>query len=408
MQVNIDLSNLDKVFLPKFFPLLKDKHRFLILRGSAGSGKSVSAVQKMLLRILIGYKTNTLHNFLCVRKTANSIRESTYAEIKRWITAWNLDSLVEFNKSNLAFEFSNGSRIISVGCDDAEKLKSLSGVTSIFIEEASQLSLDDFKQINLRLRGISHTYMQIMLCFNPISRLNWLYDYFYVKPKDNATLHHSTWRDNKFLDETYRQELQSLQDQDKNYWMIYSEGEFGSLTGCIYNNYIVLPEFPESKFGETVYGVDFGFSAPSSVVKVSQYDEGIYLEEKLYEKGLTNTELIKRTKDFIPEDKRRSVYLYGDTAEPDRIAEFNKAGFIMYESDKSVKSGIDFLRSKKLYIKKDSINLLNEIQSYIYKVDKENNSTEEPLKMKDHCMDAMRYASYSHFGSTRMKPQIII
>jgi phage terminase large subunit len=405
MNVNIDLTQIQKVILPHFYPLLFDKNRFLVLYGSAGSGKSVFAVHNLLIRILVGYKLGVTQRFLLVRKTASSIRESVYAEIKKWITAWNLNDLVIPNKSNLSFEFSNGSQIISVGVDDSEKLKSLSGITSIWIEEASQLSLQDFKQINLRLRGIDYTKMQIILTFNPISTLSWLRDYFFVNTKDTATINHSTWRNNPNLGEQYTQELVRLKDEDENYWKIYSEGLWGELKGLIYSNYQVVKEVPP-KYKEIVWGLDFGYNHYSALTKVGYYDDNFYLDEQIYQTNLTNKDLIKALKEKIPLKDRRSQLIYADNAEPARIEEINREGFICKPADKSVSDGIDYCKRCKLKVTEYSSNLLKELQSYKYKEDKDGNTLEEPLKFNDHACDSFRYAIYTHYGKIRPKASI--
>ena len=407
MNININLKNLKDIINPKFFPLLTDHNRFLVLRGSANSGKSVCAAQKCLLRILIGYKTGIRHRILVVRKTANSIRESTFAEFKKWITAWGLDELVRINKSNLSFEFTNGSEVISVGCDDVEKLKSISGITSIWIEEPSQLSLGDFRQINLRLRGITHTYMQLILTFNPISRHNWLYNYFYIKDKSTATLHHSTWRDNLWADPQSIAELKALKEQDEGYWKVYSEGEWGSLKDLIYQNWKIIKEFPKDEwFKEIIYGCDFGFNDPSVLLKIGLKDDEFYIQELLYRSKLTNGQLIEEFKKLIPDKFSRKRLIYCDAAEPARIKEICNAGFRALSADKSVKDGLDYIKRHKLHVYQHSIDTIKEIEGYKYRETKDGDVLEEPVKFHDHSMDAMRYPIYTHYGKIRPKASI--
>jgi len=405
MDININLKNIRKVINNTFFPLLFNKDRFLVLRGSAGSGKSAFIVMLILLRILIGYKTGIKHNILCMRKTAASIRESVFKEFNTWIDRWGLSELVTINKTLYSFEFSNGSRIISMGCDDEEKLKSISGITTIWIEEANQLSLKDFKVINDRLRGIIRAKQQIMLTFNPISKLSWIYNYFFVNKKHNATLHHSTWRDNPHNGKVYEQEMMAYKEIDENHWRIYSEGEWGSLKDLIYSNYNIMDKFPSmDTFHDSCYGLDFGFNHPSSLIFVGEKDGEYYIKECLYQTKLTNTELIDEVKKIISPEEREDKYIYYDTAEPARATEFYQAGFLMRPADKSVKDGIDFCRRKTLHIDPYSVNLITELQSYKNREDKDGNVLDEPVKFKDDAVDGMRYGMYTHFGNLGIEP----
>lgn len=406
MNLNIDLSQLKSAINPKFYPYLTNQSRYEIHWGGAGSGKSVFLAQKILIRILVGYMTGVKHKFLCVRKTGPSIRKSVYALFKGLINDWNLNELVSINKSELSFYFNNGSEILCQGLDDVEKIKSIYDITSIWCEEANELSKNDLLQLDLRLRGRTQSYKQIMCSFNPVSKLVFLYDMFFVKPKQDSVTVHSTYRDNKFLDPEYIATLENLKNEDPTYFQIYSEGDWGILKDVIYNNYTTIDRFPEKKFGDIVYGVDFGYNAPSAVVQVGYADREFYIKEMLYQSKLTNDDLISKLKDIIPKKHRRSRIIYCDSAEPARIEEISRAGFICKTSDKSVKDGIDYLKRSKLYIHQDSTNLLKEISGYKYKEDRDGNVLDDPLKFNDHTMDAMRYCIYTHYGKIRPKASL--
>jgi len=404
MNINIDLSNLKDVVNDSFYPYLSDHSRYLCFFGGGGSGKSKFAAQKILLRILVGMKEGKKHKFLALRKTQPSCRKSVFAEFKKLISEWNLSELVNINKSEMYFEFINGSEILTGGCDDAEKLKSIEGITSVWLEECTELSLADFRQVDLRLRGHTQSYKQIILTFNPISKLLWLYNEFFINEKENAIVHHSTYKDNKFLDTAYIKMLQDLEKQDPRYHQIYALGEWGELKGVIYSNYKITNVIP--KFSEVIYALDFGFNDPSTLLRIGYHDNSFYLKELLYHRGLTNSDLIEQLKNKIPKKVRRERIIYADAAEPARIEEICRAGFICKPADKSVKDGIDFCRRNRLYIDSESTNLIKEIQSYKYKEDKEGNSLEEPLKFNDHTCDAFRYGMYTHFGKIRPKAKI--
>jgi len=194
--LRIDLGEkLNKAFVP----LWKDKSRYLVLWGGAGSGKSVFAAQKLVYRAV----TEPGHKFLVVRKVAKTIRQSAFAEVRNVIGSWDLGHLFVANKTDMEISCINGSRFIFAGLDDVEKLKSIMGITSTWVEEASELEMSDFQQIDLRLRGSTNNYKQHVVSFNPVFVTHWLKGYFFDSSKESVRTHHSTYLDNEFIDDEY-------------------------------------------------------------------------------------------------------------------------------------------------------------------------------------------------------------
>lgn len=397
MDINIDLTKIKQVINPSYFPLLTDHNEYLVLVGGASSGKSYFLAQKILLRIILGYQTNTIHKILVIRKTQNSIRDSIFALFRSIIVDWNLGEIVRPNKSSLDFEFSNGSAIISAGCDDVEKLKSLFGITSIWIEEASQITYDDFKQIILRIRGVIKTYTQIMISSNPIARTIWLYQHFFKKSQIDTTIHRSTYKDNLFNTQRDINIIENFKNIDKVWYEIYAKGEWGVLKDIIYTNFEITKDFPD-KFRDECYGLDFGYVDPSTLVHIGIKEKNAYIKQLVYESGLTNNKLIERLKEKIPKKHWQRKIIYADNAEPARIEEINNAGLICEPANKSVKDGIDFCKRYKLHLHEDSPDLIEEVQSYKYRETKDGIVLEEPLKFKDHTCDGFRYGLYTHLG----------
>lgn len=234
-KVTIDLTNLPAVTNEIYYPLYANQDRYLILYGGAGSGKSVFAAQKLVYRTL----AETGHKFLVVRKVAKTIRHSTFDQLRSVIGDWGMTELFNVKHTEMELNCLNGNQIIHAGLDDAEKMKSIHGITGIWIEEASELSQDDFQQLDLRLRGQTKNYKQIILTFNPVSVTHWLKDTFFDKGKDGATTLKTTYRDNKFIDPEYVKVLESLKDSDEYYYMVYALGEWGVAGKTVYNAQIV-------------------------------------------------------------------------------------------------------------------------------------------------------------------------
>jgi len=231
MQVTIP----QRAFNPLFRPYLTDNtHRYLILYGGAGSGKSVFAVQRFLYRLL----TLPLCNILVVRAVAATNRDSTYALFRQVISKWGLSELFSCKDSDLRISCANGNSVIFKGLDDTEKLKSITfpkgELTDIWIEEASEVLEEDFNQLDVRLRG-KGAHKQMVLTFNPVSVLHWLKLRFFDRQDPRAVVLKSTYKDNQFLDEDYKRTLEGYKDTDPYYYSVYCLGEWGVLGQTIFD-----------------------------------------------------------------------------------------------------------------------------------------------------------------------------
>jgi len=370
-------------------PLLNSKNRYELIYGGAGSGKSHFAAQKIVLKSVQGKG----RKWLVARKVGRTNRHSTFALIREVIDHCGLTDFFKVNKTDMEMTLpGNNTQIIFVGLDDVSKLKSIAGITNIWLEEAYEASPDDFKQLDLRLRGISKHPKQMILTFNPVSALSWIKKRFFDTPDDQTTILKTTYKDNRFIDDEYRAVIENLKDQDPVFYSVYGLGDWGVLGNQIFTNYEVR-DFDPRLEGDVCYGLDFGFNNPSALVRVCNRDEEIYLYEELYASKLTNTELIGEL-DKI--QGLRDHIIYADAAEPARIQEISQAGYNIVAASKDVKKGIDKVKSHKLHVHPDSANMIKEIQGYTWRKDKDGNPTDEPVKFADHAMDAMRYAIYSH------------
>jgi phage terminase large subunit len=297
----------------------------------------------------------------------------------------------------------NGSQIICEGMDNPEKIKSIVGITDVWIEEANELTYDDYKQLNLRMRG-GNLRKRMILSLNPVSKISWVYEHFFKKPKDNTITHHTTHQDNKFLDDEYRLQLEQLADVDQYFHKVYTLGEWGVLGNLVFNNYVI--EDFQIELEEEFFGMDFGYNHASVMVAAGLYDGELYVPKELYVKQKTNTEFATLGEFWDP-DYKSHIYT-ADAAEPDRIKEFNDRGWCVEPAQKgkdSVKHGIDFLKRYRIHIHKDCPNLANEIQQYKYRETRDGQVLDEPVAINDDCIAALRYASeYLWRNTTRWRP----
>jgi len=383
-----------------FYPLFSDEHRYLNLVGGAGSGKSVFAAQKKVKRLI----SEPRHKIGVFRKVAKTLRSSCFEEVLKVIGEWHLLPYFKVNQSDMIVRFiPNGNRIVFVGLDDPEKLKSIAHLTDIWIEEATELLPADFTQVDLRLRGETKHYKQIILTYNPISHLHWLKPKFFdVMPEsDNgryrsngkALTLHTTYKDNRFLDAEYAEVLDALIGNARQ---VYKFGEWGKLEGLIYDQ-PVFDIYPE-EFDETIYGLDFGYNNPMALLRIDLRDNEAYITEKFYATGRTTSDLIE----LLPGlGVNMSDPIYADSAEPDRIEELRRAGYNVYPMSKgagSVQAGIDFIQSLQVHSRPENINYNAEKGLYQWRVDKDGRLMDEPKKENDHAMDAERGALWTHLS----------
>lgn len=387
-RVKVNISK--EIFSPIFRPYIEPTTRNLVLYGGAGSGKSVFTAQKVIYRCL----KEPGHKFLVIRKVANTLRDSVYAELKRVIDDWGIEKLTVSTVSPLSIKFLNGSEIIFRGIDDKEKIKSISGITSVWIEEASELTKEDYNQLQLRVRGKRLKWkVEFIITFNPISEHSWLKKMFFDEEQPNTTVLKTTYLDNPFLDDNYIQTLENLKRIDENYYNIYALGHWGSLGNLIFKHWITdnLDEYEDSYFDDITYAVDYGWNDETALLKVGRKGDTIYVLDELYEQHLTNTDLIKKMHRTVNKD----YMIYADSAEPARTRDIQREGFKIKSVKKgkdSIRHGIDFIKSHNLVVNTKCTNLIKELQTYKWKEDKDGNTKDEPVDFMNHAIDALRYA----------------
>ena len=377
-----------------FYPLLDDEHRYLILCGGRGSGKSEFAGRKIFYRC----EKEGNHRFLVLRKVRKTARESCVELIRRILADNNI--IHDYNKSDHVITFLNASgqtnEILFDGLDDPEKIKSIKGITSIWMEELTEFTKQDFLEIDLILREPTPFYKQIMASCNPNEAIGpWIKDIFFDHKREDSAVHVSTYKDNpiKEVRDQYIKVLEAI--DDPVYRDIYLLGKWAFAKGQIFD-WDVVPR-PNIKFDEIIYGGDFGYSInPSTVIRIYRKAMEFWVEELIYESGLTNQALGHK---MLGERITNIDDVYFDSAEPKSIDELCELGLNVKPSDKgpdSVRAGIDYLKGLKIHIIEDSENIIRERSKYRWKVDKNGDPLTEPVKFDDHAMSAIRYGIYTH------------
>lgn len=400
MVTDLDID-LQKDILKSFASLLTAEERYLILMGGAGSGKSWFCTQKVIFRAT----TNDNFRIGVFRKVARTLRQSVFHRIKSQINAWGLSPFFRINQTDMSFHFINGSEIILLGLDDPEKLKSIDELSSAWAEECTEFTEADFNQIDLRIRGESPGYKQILASFNPINVNHWLRERFFCSGiATNVRTHKSTYRDNPHCGEEYDVMLAELQRKNPNLGRIYKDAEWGLLEGLVYE--LPIMEMEYTPVNREIYGLDFGFNNPTALIRLGLKDVSpskqtgdIYLREIIYQSGLTTPQLAEAMK---AAGVSKTATIWADSAEPDRIAELKLHGYRVRPASKgkgSVNAGIDLCRCFTMHTCGDNVNLNAEFQTYSWETNKEGKLLDkQPVKFDDHAMDAMRYAVWSELG----------
>lgn len=364
------------VFSKNFDEINREDIRFIVNQGGSRSSKTYSICQ--LLVVLCLKKPGT--SVSIVRKSFPSLRGSVMRDFFEVMRELDLYNTSEHHKTENIYNFDNGSTVEFFAVDDEQKLRGRKR-DILWANEANELNFEEFNQLNMR------TTSKLIFDFNPSENFHWLYD---LISRPETSLIHSTYKDNPFLEEALVKEIENLITIDEAYYRVYALGERGTGKTTIYTHWKYFDAKPETK--NTLYGLDFGFNHPTALIEVSFIENMAYVREIIYEAGLTSADLITKMADL---DVSKKIEMICDGARPEMIEEIKRAGYMAKVAVKEVKKGIDSVKTTELYISKASVNILKEIGSYKWKTNGDI-ILDEPVKVYDDAMDAMRYAIHWH------------
>lgn len=406
------VKKVDFMLNDHFYDFVGDwEHKFYFLVGGYGSSKSYHIAVKLIRKLL-----EEKRKALIVREVFDTLRDSCFDLLQEVADAMGVDGCMTFTSSPMQVRFRNGSRIIFKGMDKPAKLKSLNGVSIVWIEECSEVKYGGFKEILGRLRHPSQSN-HIILSTNPVSKGNWCYKYFFQDKKEkvfilddeelykkriivlgNTYYHHSTVDDNYFVPEDYVHQLDDLQVHDPDLYRIARKGRFGV------NGRLVFPQFevqPEDKVRQTMKavrtpieknGMDFGFvTSYNAVVRmlIDHEEKILYIYDEYYSRDKTDPEIAADI------GKWKDVLIKADCSEPKAIRYYRQLGFRMKPCRK-------FKGSREVYTKKvkrfrkiicaDSCrNVIDELQDLTYAVDRDGEIVEDEFSIDPHTLSAIWY-----------------
>ncbi|HEK9650796.1 TPA: PBSX family phage terminase large subunit, partial [Streptococcus equi subsp. equi] len=368
--------------------------------GGASSGKSHGVIQKVVLKACQDWKHP--RKVLFLRKVGATVYDSIFEDVKQCLELWGLLDKCKVNNSAYRIELPNGATFIFKGLDNPEKIKSIKGVSDVVMEEASEFTLDDYTQLTLRLRDRKHLKKQIFLMFNPVSKVNWVYKAFFVKTPKNTVVYQTTYKDNRFLDDVTRENIEELANRNEAYYKIYALGQFATLDKLIFPKYEkkILNKDKLSHL-PSFFGLDYGFiNDPSAFlhVKIDDNNKKLYILEEYVRKNLTNDKIANAIKDlgYAKEEIR------GDSAEKKSNQELRNLGIPRIIDVKkgpgSVMQGIQYLLQYDWIVDERCVKTIEELENYTWKKDKKTNEyINDPVDSYNHCIDAIRYATSNHF-----------
>lgn len=383
---------------PVFTKNYSSDKKIVINRGGTRSSKTVSIVQQCVLWLITGQLTRNHYIpkgvWSTVRKYSTTLDATVIRDFEEELNKHKIFDLVQHNKTKKTYKY--GDRLVEfIGADDEQKLRGAKR-NILYCNEGNELEYKtEFFQLLMR------TEDKVIIDFNPDDENIWINTELEQKryfDKQDVEVIVSTYKDNTFLPSSLISEIEYLQQTDPEFWKIYGLGEYGKVFGLIFDNYKIVNEIPQDATF-IAYGQDFGFTNdPSALVGVWKQNGELFIKELIYERGLTNQDLADRYKGL---GIRQGQYIVADSAEPKSIQELINLQFTVYPAEKgadSIKNSIDILKRYKLNITQDSTNLIKELRTYKWMLDKTGNSINKPIDYNNHAIDAMRYVALNKLG----------
>jgi len=359
--------------------------RVKIIQGGTSAGKTFS-----ILPILIDKCAREKGlEVSVVAETIPHLRRGAlkdFLKIMRWTGRYVED---RFNATLLRYEFANGSTMEFFSADNASKLRGARRDV-LYINECNNVTFDAYLELSIR------TKKEIYLDFNPANEF-WVHTE--LKDEPDADFIILTYKDNEALDESIVRQIEKNRDKAStsnywaNWWRVYGLGEVGMLEGVIFDNWKEIDKLPDDARLVGI-GLDFGYTNdPTAAIEVYNWNGKRIVNEIVYRTGMLNSDIAK----ILPS----SVTIYADSSEPksiDEIRRFGKTIKGVTKGKDSIKYGIDVMQRQEYLVTKQSTNLIKELRSYCWDVDKHGVRLNNPAGGNDHAIDALRYHEMENLG----------
>jgi len=414
---------INKEVNPRFEDFVWDwDYRIYLLVGGYGSSKSYHIALKIILKCL-----QEKRKVLVVREVFDTIRDSCYDLLVEILEEFDLIGVgknkVRCTTSPMTIKFPNGSKIIFKGMDKPTKLKSINGVSIVWLEECSEIKYEGYKELLGRLRHPSLS-LHFFLSTNPVGTENWVYTHFFKRideegvqhvtlddnvlyqrktiVKNGVYYHHSVADDNLFLPQSYIETLDQMKEYDPDLYRVARLGRFGL------NGKRVLPQFEVAKSHREVIeavnkipskfrfiGMDFGFEESyNAVVAIAVDDQNkyLYIYFEYYKNHMTDDKTAAELKDL----GLNRTQIIADSEDPKAIAYYRQEGFRMRGCHKYGGSRLANTRKckrfRKIICSPNCPNTIRELSTLVYAKDKSENYIYDEFNIDPHTFSAIWYA----------------
>ena len=371
----------------QFEQLLNCDKRFSVLQGGTRSGKTFAVCQYIVYLIRTSKKPLTIS---IVRKTLPAVKASVMRDLISILEDTGDYFIGVHNKSENTFRYKNH-LIEFLSVDEPQKIRGRKRDLA-FLNEAHELNLEDFRQINMR------TTEKVIIDFNPSEVNHWIYED--VIPREDCNTWISTYKDNLFLSDELVFEIERMRERDPDYWRVYGEGQRAFYSKKqIFSNWTFMPENEMPEFDDPVLGLDFGFSVdPTSIVLIQKVNQKLFIKEVLYKTGFTNQDIAE----FLKSKGYENTLCFYDSAEPKSGEELRRQNILVKPAIKgagSINAGISLLKEYEVFVSLESKNIQKEYNSYFWTELKDGTIINKPVDKYNHAIDAIRYAVYSQYSN---------
>jgi len=374
MEVNLKYGYVFKKTLAAY----TNKKKIIIHKGGTGSGKTYDLMIFLIFVIAMKEKNRVI---TIVSESKPHLDIGVIRILKQLMIQTGTFSTDEFNISSGRYTFKTGSIIEFFSADRIDKALGARRYL-LYGNEINSLKFEVWDELARRSEYVIGD-------FNPTSQF-WLEKFIEYYGEVDVIV--SNFTNNPFLTDVERARIARRVQMDPNFKRIHVDCEYGSYEGLVFNGFSIIDSIPEDVSRN--YGLDWGYTNdPTALVEIGMRGENIYMNEKIYQTGLTNSDISK----LLVE---RGVVKYhdeivADSAEPKSIEDLRRAGYIIMpclKGEDSIRKGIDFMKSHNLFVTKNSINLIKELRNYSWIMDKSGNATNKPSDTFNHAIDASRYA----------------
>ena len=359
----------------------------IVNQGGSSSGKTYSILQVLFTKAVQEYNVITVVGESIPNLKAGALRDA----LDIYNSSPILKTLIsDYNRTDRIFQFANGSIMEFKSYENPQGAKS-GKRDYLFVNEAQGISKEVFNELHIR------TKKQTFIDYNPNAEF-WVHEDIIGTP--NTKLFISDHRHNPFVPQKIRDKIEALRYKDMELFKVYARGLTGKIEGLVFRNFDIVNEIPRD--AELLgLGIDWGFTNdPTTLLKAYRYNGELYIDELIYQTGLTNSDIISKLNQL---GINRRDTIVADSAEPKSITDLQRAGFNVQGASKgpdSIINSIDTLKQFKINLTRNSTNTIKEFRSYKWATDSSGKTINKPVDFSNHSIDAIRYIALNLINKT--------